>query len=359
MSEKIEILRPSALQQYSACPGSYKMQLGFPPETSPEAEEGTMLHERVRRNDTDGLDVEQAGAVEECRQFLEDTIRDSGLATATFENPLEIHDEDGSLLTKGTADVLLTGKGDTCAVIDWKFGRVPVEDAATNLQLAAYALGAMQLIKAQSCTVHVFQPRIKKHTQYTFSKPEAILQNIQKVISRAKSDALILRAGEACRYCKAKAVCPAFRRQTDALAILRDNADALATPERLAEYYAKTQIVKKFCTQIEDAMKAYLDEHGECAGYFYKEIAGKREVSDIAGLCVAVDGLITHSEFLDCCTASTSKVEALFVEKLTAAATANGGNITKKDAKAKFEEVAAAFIQRGTPSRRIELKQAE
>lgn len=361
MNEMNEILRPSALQQYAACPGSYQMQLGMPYETSPEAEEGTMLHSRVAHGgNTEGLDTEQAGAVEFCMEFLMDTIRDSGLGTATFEQPIEVRRQDGTLLTKGTCDVLLTGKNaDTCAVIDWKFGRTPVEDAASNLQLAAYALGAMQLIKASSCTVHVFQPRIKKHTCYTFTKPEAIIANIDKVIKRATGESMILNAGEACRYCKAKGVCPAFRRTSDALAVVRDNADALATPEKLADYYSKAQIVKKLCSQIEDAMKMYLDEHGECAGYRYQEIAGKREVNDICGVAVALSGIITNSEFLDCCTASTSKLESLYVEKACAAATANGQKLTKKDAKAQFESETAQFIQRGTPTRRIVLKEQQ
>lgn len=336
------------------------MQLGMPYETSPEAEEGTMLHDRIAKGgNTDGLDVEQAGAVEACMEFLMDAIRDSGLGTATFEQPVEVKRTDGTLLTKGTCDVLLTGKGDTCAVIDWKFGRVPVTDASSNLQLAAYALGAMQLIKAKSCTVHVFQPRIKRHTCHTFTKPEAIAANIDKVIRKATGDPLILNAGEACRYCKAKGICPAFRRTSDALALVCENAQALATPETLADYYQKAQIVKRFCTQVEDAMKAYLDEHGECAGYRYQEIAGKREVNDICGVAFALSDILTNSEFLDCCTASTSKLEALFIEKAVAAASVKGEKLTKKDAKARFEETTKDFIQRGTPTRRIVLKEKE
>lgn len=357
-TEAQEILRPSKLQQYAACPGSYQMQFGMPDEPSLEAEEGTILHACVAKNTVEGLDAEQEEMVLSCRAFLEARIAASCLGTATFEQPIEVRNAAGNLLTKGTCDVLLTGKGDHCEVIDWKFGRVPVPDAARNLQLAAYAIGAMQLVKASSCTVHIYQPRIKHHAEYTFTQPEAILSNIQTVIARATKKVLILNAGEEqCRYCKAKAVCPAFRKTCDSLAVARDNADALATPETLADYYSRAQIAKKFVATIEDAMKAYLDEHGECCGYHYKEVAGKRECTDIAGLHCAVDGVISPSEFLECCTVSISSLEAAFIEKLCATAAVSGGKITKKDAKAKFAEMTERFVGRGKSTRRIERKE--
>ncbi|MBO4619439.1 MAG: DUF2800 domain-containing protein, partial [Victivallales bacterium] len=241
--------------------------------------------------------------------------------------------------------------------IDWKFGRVPVPDVSGNLQLAAYALGAMQLTGATRCVAHVFQPRIKAHTCHEFTRPDAIARNIRRVIDRATSGPLVLEAGEQCRYCKAKAVCPAFKAQTDALAVMRDSTKALTTPETLATYYAKAQIVKRFCTQVEDAMKAYLDEHGECAGYAYQEVAGRREVSDICGLCFAVSDIITRGEFLECCTASTAQVESLYVDKVCAAASAKGEKLTKKDAKERFEAGAAAFISRAKPTRIVVFKE--
>ena len=358
MIDAIEYIRPSRLQQAALCPGSYRMQQGIEETPSPEAQEGTMLHDRVRTGDLSGLDTEQADAVRRCIEFRDNLREQTGLTTLRSEQPLELRDTQGNLLTKGTTDVLLTGgTGAPCAIVDWKFGRTPVEDAASNLQGASYALGAMQLTGAKSCTFHVFQPRIKKHTSYTFTKPEAIIANIDKVIKRATGESLILNAGEACRYCKAKGVCPAFRRTSDALAVVRDNADALTTPEKLADYYSKAQIVKRFCTQVEKAMKAYLDEHGECAGYRYQESAGEREVNDIEGAASALSGILTNSEFLGCCTASICKLEALFIEKACAAATAKGQKLTKKDAKAQFESETESFIQRGTPTRKIVLKE--
>ena len=327
----------------------------MPDENSPEAEEGTMLHSCVAKNTIQGLDGEQSDMVLSCRAFLEARIAATKFDTATMENPVEIHREDGRLLTKGTCDVLLTGKSGECEVIDWKFGRIKVAEAARNLQLAAYALGAIQLIGAKSCTVHVFQPRIGYHSQYTFSRPTAILANIERVVMRSTSGPLILNPGESqCRYCKAKGVCPAFRRQCDSLAIAQDRERLLADPATLADYYGKAKVVKAYCVAIEKAMKTYLDQHGECAGYRYREVQGDRECTDKAGLHVALDNVISPSEFLDCCSVSVSSLENMFVEKLCAAAEASGGKITKTAAKEKFAEMCDNFIGRGKPSYRIE-----
>ena len=63
---------PSSLDRMSLCPGSYFMQQGMPREESENADEGTMLHDRVATGDLSGLTAEQEEMVRTCLDRLEE-----------------------------------------------------------------------------------------------------------------------------------------------------------------------------------------------------------------------------------------------------------------------------------------------
>lgn len=351
-----EILRPSQLQQYAACPGSYRMQLGIPEETSPDAEEGTRLHRAVATGDTEGLDAEQTALVDECREFLARLVDKTGLDQVTYEQPLTVRALDGTELTHGTADILMrsTKRPELCVVVDWKFGRVPVEDTDTNLQLAAYALGAMQLTGADTCVAHIYQPRLRRYVWHEFRSPAAIDANIRAVVRAATSGPMVLNPGEEqCRYCRAKNECPAFRRMTTAVATVAQDSNALSDPATLAKWYSNALAVRKYCDAIEKAMKDYLDQHGECGPYRWKETAGRREVDDISNAFSALSDILTQSQFLDCCTVAVGKLEDAVVRRLQAQAQAKGGKLTERDAKTQFAAMMDGIIRNGTPTRKV------
>lgn len=349
-----EYIRPSQLQQAAACPGSYRMQQGIKDTPSPEAAEGTMLHERVVSGYLGGLDMEQSDAVRRCIEFR-DSLR-TGYDTMRSEKSLELRDTQGNLLTKGTCDVLLTDTMcNKCAIIDWKFGRTPVADCAGNYQLAAYALGAMELTGAPECEAHIYQPRIGAHTQYTFRQPAPIIRNLSHIMARAmRGDKLELNPGEEqCRYCKAKSECPAFRRMASAVAAVAQDSAALSDPATLAKWYGNALAVRKYCDQVEAAMKAYLDQHGECGPYRWKETAGRREVDDISHAFFALSDILTQSQFLDCCTVAVGRLEDAVARRLQAQAEAKGGKLTEREAKTQFAALMDGILRNGTPTRKI------
>ena len=106
-------------------------------------------------------------------------------------------------MTEGTADVVIQHEDDSITIIDWKFGYNPVNEVNKNIQLASYAVGAMQKFAASSCNCWVFQPRIYAKSSYTFQNADAIIENIKLIIKRAKTESYVLNASEdACRYCR-------------------------------------------------------------------------------------------------------------------------------------------------------------
>ena len=341
---------PSRLQQLKECPGSAKMQEGLIEVPSPEADEGTMLHDRIVSRNLGGLTAEQEKLVTECIQFM-DGFKDENLIEVQQEFRLTVY-KDEAVLTYGTADVVMIWK-DYAIVIDWKFGRNPVKDASRNLQLAAYALATMQKYGVRRVKAIIYQPRIHACTSYEFTRPEAILHNIGLVIAAAKDDdKLVLRAGDACRYCLAKAKCPAFHERFESLGS-EPETNALADPNVLLAYWEKSKVVEKFLKELKEAVEAYVNEHGELGGWKFKEKPGNREFTDTTAVFERMSDILTPGEFSSLCKVSVATLVDFVTAKLVAAATAKGEKLTKTNAKKLVEEQLGDLITRGKSTRSL------
>jgi hypothetical protein len=136
----------------------------------------------------------------------------------------------------GTADAILVD-GNHLHVIDLKTGRVAV-DANENKQLLTYALGAMRQLKAPDtieCTMHIYQPRVG-HSKWTVSGNYLNLHG-KRLVEAAElalsGDAPTNPSPDACRYCKAKTICPSMREKVQETARSDFKPDTTVTPEML------------------------------------------------------------------------------------------------------------------------------
>ena len=361
-----EFIRPSSLQRVYHCPGSWSMCQDIPDTESDAQAEGTLLHERMAFAvvsgilNTEGLDTEQAVALDYCMKCLSDVMAEIGEgAIADPEVPLVLHDGEGGVLTRGTCDcVVRSPDGSRVAIIDWKFGRNEVIDAAKNFQLAAYAGGAMEVYGVSECKAFVCQPRLCRTTSFTFEGLPSVVFAIGEVSRAAMGDTLVLRpCPEACTYCAAKGVCPAFRRAMTQLAPTDGGLSSLA-PADLASLYEKGQMVKKWIDgELAAAMSAYLDEHGELDGWQWQEVQGRREVEDVAGLREAMSEVLSSSDFEKASKLSLSALQEIGVPRIQILARNGGEKITRTEAKKRFDLLASPYIVRGKPSRRIVRKE--
>jgi hypothetical protein len=101
-----------------------------------------------------------------------------------------------------------------------------------------YALGAMRQLNAPAdiiCTMHIFQPRAG-HSKWTVSGVDLISHGHDLVNSARLAlspDAPTIPSPDACKYCKAKTICPSMRQK------VQDNArkdfapDTTVTPEMI------------------------------------------------------------------------------------------------------------------------------
>ena len=233
-------LSASRTDRFMQCPGSYRLESLMPWEPAGEAAAiGTAIHELSEiilsgkevpvGTDPDHVAMAQGYAdfvntlVENPRKKLIEVNLDEGLKS--------LHPALG-----GTADAILVD-GNHLHVIDLKTGRVAVE-AEDNKQLLTYALGAMRQLKAPNtieCTMHIYQPRVG-HSKWTVSGNRLELhgRRLQEAAELALSgDAPTSPSPDACRYCKAKTICPSMREKVQEAARSDFMPDMTVTPDML------------------------------------------------------------------------------------------------------------------------------
>ena len=343
---------PSRLDQFRLCPGSYFMQKGIPEEDNEYAQEGRMLHNAVATGCLDGLNDEQATAVQKCLDFLHSLIEPGD--GVFYEEKVTIPDENGNTLTEGTADVIIINPyKDKAIVIDWKFGYTPVKNVAENIQLATYAGGVMHKFGCDHCEAYIFQPRIFQKSHYRFSNLPAIVTNIKTIITRAQNRDLVLKAGEeACRYCRARLNCPAFRLNFQRFSACKPDYDLSDIPTLVSLYEASKE-AKSFISEVEAAVKRVIEEQGRCGNYIFQTTEGAREIKDLNALYAVVKDYLTPQEFNAVCKVTLGKFETALSDKIAAEAAAGGEKITKTEAKKRCYAMIADLITRGTPTKKI------
>lgn len=342
---------PSRLEQFRLCPGSYYMQQGLPEETSEWAEEGTLLHKAVETEDLSILKTDEQKMVAE--KSIDFVRKISAGASMIFkEERVDIKDSNGALLTYGFVDIGFV-KNNELTIIDLKFGYTPVKDVSRNIQLATYAVGAMQRYGVSECKAIVYQPRIGQKSEYVFKYAAAIIENIRAIISKAKDRNLVLNASEdACRYCRARLNCPAFRLNFQRLSACRPDYDLSDIPTLVSLYEASKE-AKSFINEVEAAVKKVIEEKGSCGKFIFQTTEGSREVKDLNALYAVVKDYLTPQEFNSVCKITLGKFETALSQKLIAEAEIKGEKITKTEAKSKCYAMIAPLITRGSPTKKI------
>jgi len=233
-------LSASRTDRFMSCPGSYRLESLMPFEPAGEAAAiGTTIHElseiilsgNAVPADTDKDHVAMAQGYADFVNTLVENPRKKLIEVNLDEGLQSLHPALG-----GTADAILVD-GNHLHVIDLKTGRVAVE-AEDNKQLLTYALGAMRQLKAPNtieCTMHIYQPRVG-HSKWTVSGNRLELHG-RRLLEAAElaltSDAPTIPSVDACRYCKAKTICPSMREKVQETARNDFKPDTTVTPEML------------------------------------------------------------------------------------------------------------------------------
>ena len=261
------LLSASSSKQWLNCPPSARLQEQFPNESSVYAEEGTFahsiceyrvkryLHERVTRPQSEEFyseEIEQStdvyyefvvSIVEEMKRngceplvLVEERVDYSHIAPSGF----------------GTADMVIIGHDENgrgiLHICDYKNGKGVFVDYNHNTQMMLYAIGALSaygyIYPIEIVRMSIIQPRLENIGTYEMTADElkAWGESIKDTAKLAYEGKGEQKAGDWCRFCRAKPVCKACRDEAlslcreefldlDAGAFSEDCDEARASPE--------------------------------------------------------------------------------------------------------------------------------
>jgi hypothetical protein len=320
--ERMGLPSASGLYRLALCPGSHKMSQKAPPEsTSPAAERGTRVHERMEGGDIE-LSPEEELVAKEMEEF--DTVLLDTCDTLIREVRLWYQWDDGDRLFSGKLDVGGIDKvnGDT-VLVNYKTG-LGQEAVAGNWQAMA-----------ESLLFHRYLGTPGKNIVYSFNQPEslhgkaisatftegdlaAFEKKILSVVAASRADnPPLMPSMEACKWCKAISICPAASWKVEDSAGELDKPLAELTPENRSAVLHRVREAAAMAEGIWNQRKAEAREllsnsSASIPGYGLKKGRRIHKLTDAKQAFDLSNSLgIPEEDFFGACSISYSKYRTL------------------------------------------------
>lgn len=315
-------LSPSGAHRWMACPGSVVLEADYPDTGSVYADEGTAAHTLASWCLIDGLDADQyLGTVINVGERKFAVTDDMAGHVQDYVKLVREYAEGGELMVEqrvpighltgeedagGTADAIIVKSGEL-VVVDLKYGMGVKVMSEDNPQLLLYALGAHEnfglLGEFHAVTMVIHQPRLNHVAEWTIPMPTLLefaddvrysaqrveqavsLHTLHETVEGVAAGGFLDPGEKQCRFCKAKATCPALRAEVTDLvheaATLDDFADLLPTAvdsqtgdNYLSVAMAKVGLVEHWCKAVRAEVERRLLAGQSVDGF--KLVEGKR-----------------------------------------------------------------------------------
>lgn len=288
----------SAAHRWLRCPGSNALSEGIPDQPSSYATEGSALHRitelvlngevpestaligtEVGVNDESILVTEEmANIAQKEVDFVNEITPDDAIrlieVRSDYSVPLDQPD------AFGTADVVII-TDDEVWVIDHKFGAGVQVHSAQNAQLLLYAMGIVEeyrfLREFKRVRLFIGQPRLNHYDEWScpIAEGDRFMEEAKKRAARTLSHPDELIPGETqCRWCKAKAICPALAKEVDDAFSALPKPDHNTPSHKLSEAMAKLPLVKAWLDAVPAETERRLVRGEKVCGY--KLVEGRR-----------------------------------------------------------------------------------
>ena len=302
------IVGGSTAKRVINCPGSVALVQKMPPKPSSKyADEGTLLHDTI---------ADHLGTLKPLAEFLgrkhEDQVLTQELIDEKLVPALAALDEIdpkqemmyevetrvgfGDLLPGVFGSTDFVGRlGDKAVVLDWKFGSGVAVTADENEQLMFYAAAAMRTTALQwafegateiECVI-VQPPMLRRWT----TTPERIAQFERQLVQAVKAAELPgaeLKAGEHCRWCAAKPVCPQMTGAVDrALQVQLKEIDV----DTLGRYLKNADLLEDWIKDLRGLALQLLEKDLPVPGYKLVQKQARRKWTDESAAKQALLGM--------------------------------------------------------------------
>jgi CRISPR/Cas system-associated exonuclease Cas4 (RecB family) len=253
------------MERYQLCPGSWLAEQGQPSETSEDAETGNRIHAALAGEIVTPPLTDNEERVREACNIQGEALMDEvvGDNKATREQRIWSLDERWS----GKPDVVALSQVHLdrhALVIDYKTGRGDVTDATGNMQLRALAVLVADQFWADRVTVAIVQPLAGPVSTCTYDSAalDVARAEITAIIdSIHKPDAPRIPSAKACKYCRAKGVCPEAQKlaMDTPLMVSRNGRELSISPERIAEFMEQVPAIEAVVEAVKAKAKRMLE----------------------------------------------------------------------------------------------------
>lgn len=279
---------PSSGKRYLNCPPSLLLEEQFPDEQSPYASEGSAGHtmaehlinkylkKRTKRPVSDYYSDELMEAVE---SYVEYVISQIEQARADCDTPFFGVEQKVSLAERvedcfGTADMVIADYH-KIHIIDLKLGKGVMVDAESNVQLMIYGLGVLDMLgflyDIDTVELTIVQPRIEHFSTWEISAEDLFSWGkdvFEPGAARALAGEGEFKAGDHCRFCKARFTCRARAEEYLKLAQMEFKNPDLMSDDEVAEVLSKADALKKWAEEVYTyAQNEAVTNHKEWPGF--------------------------------------------------------------------------------------------
>jgi hypothetical protein len=305
MSNGHSLLSPSSSHRWLLCPPSARLTENYPDAGSGFAAEGSRAHAiaEAKLKHRLGLapnppaceDSEMDEHTDDYVAFVMEQL--DGLSDPKVFVEQKVDCSRYVPECAGTCDALIVSDG-VLHIIDLKYGRGVKVDAEGNDQLRIYALGALEmfgyLYPVSVVRMSIYQPRLANVSTWEVFH-ESIEQWAEDTLTPAAELAWkgegAYRAGEHCRFCKARAECRERTRVNLALAAYDYTEPALLDRDEIAAILGKVDELVSWASDIKEFALAEALKGVRFEGW--KMVTGRstRKYTDEAAVADVVSGI--------------------------------------------------------------------